>query len=263
MKRICNICEIEKDKIDFNLTKEGKYKYKCCKYCFSLKRKDSSKKYYEENKEKINLYNKSYYKENKEELDNKNKLYVINNKEKIKENQRLYYDENKEELSNKRKKYREENKEKVKEGKRLYYLNLSDEKKKELSIQKKEKYNKNIEINRVKKLEYIKEKMSNEPLFKLKFNIRTLIRNSIKRQFTEKSKKTIEILGCTYEEFKIYLESQFDENMNWENQGSYWHMDHIKPISLATSKDEVYKLNHYTNFQPLYSLDNLIKGNKY
>ncbi len=103
--------------------------------------------------------------------------------------------------------------------------------------------------------------MNNDPLFKLCFNIRTLIRNSIKRQFTEKSKRTQEILGCTYEEFKIYLESQFDENMNWENQGSYW--DHIKPISLATSKDEVYKLNHYTNFQPLYSLDNLIKGNKY
>ena len=76
-------------------------------------------------------------------------------------------------------------------------------------------------------------------------------------------RKTQEILGCSFEEFKIYLEEQFDENMNWDNQGSYWHMDHKKPISLAMTEEEVYELNHYTNFQPLYWEDNLSKGNKY
>jgi 5-methylcytosine-specific restriction endonuclease McrA len=72
----------------------------------------------------------------------------------------------------------------------------------------------------------------------------------------------MEILGCTFEEFKVYLESKFDENMNWENQGSYWQMDHIIPISSAKSEEDVYRLNHYTNFQPLYWKDNLSKGNK-
>jgi hypothetical protein len=90
-----------------------------------------------------------------------------------------------------------------------------------------------------------------------------LIKNSIKRGFTEKSKRTQEILGCSFEDFKLHLESQFDENMNWENQGSYWHMDHIIPISSAETKEEVYRLNHYTNFQPLYWLDNLKKSDKY
>ena len=128
--------------------------------------------------------------------------------------------------------------------------------------QKRINYNNNLEENRIKKKNYIKQKM-NDPLFKLVFNTRTLIRNSIKRQYTKKSKKTQEILGCSFEEFKIYLEEQFDENMNWDNQGSYWHMDHKKPISLAMSEEEVYELNHYTNFQPLYWEDNLSKGNKY
>jgi hypothetical protein len=50
--------------------------------------------------------------------------------------------------------------------------------------------------------------------------------------------------------------------MNWENQGTYWHMDHIIPISSAETEEDVYRLNHYTNFQPLYWLDNLRKGNK-
>jgi len=105
--------------------------------------------------------------------------------------------------------------------------------------------------------------MKTDSLFKLTRGIRSLILKSFKNQFTEKSKRTQEILGCSYEEFKIHLENQFDENMNWDNQGSYWHMDHIKPISLAKSKDEVYELNHYTNFQPLYWEENLGKGNNY
>ena len=56
--------------------------------------------------------------------------------------------------------------------------------------------------------------------------------------------------------------------MNWENNGVYdknkmtWQLDHIKPISLAKSEEEVILLNHYTNFQPLESLKNILKSNK-
>jgi hypothetical protein len=49
--------------------------------------------------------------------------------------------------------------------------------------------------------------------------------------------------------------------MTWENQGQ-WHLDHIYPISLAKNEQEVIKLNHYTNFQPLWAKDNLTKHNK-
>ena len=90
-----------------------------------------------------------------------------------------------------------------------------------------------------------------------------MISNSFKRCDTIKSTKTIEILGCSFEEFKIHLESKFDDKMNWDNQGSYWHMDHVIPISSAQTEEEVYRLNHYTNFQPLYWKDNLIKSNKF
>jgi len=79
--RICNICNIEKDITEYNLRKEGKYKYKYCKSCFSIKRKASSKIYYEKNKEKLNEKTKKYYQENKEILNEKNKLYSENNKE--------------------------------------------------------------------------------------------------------------------------------------------------------------------------------------
>jgi len=165
-------------------------------------------------------------------------------KDKNKESQRRYKINNSDKRNEYIKKWRQDNKEDIKLKKSIYYKN------------NKEKIIEQVGL-------YQKERMKTDSLYKLTRGIRSLILVSFKNQFTEKSKRTQEILGCTYEEFKIYLESQFDENMNWENQGSYWHMDHIKPISLATSKDEVYELNHYTNFQPLYCKDNLSKGNTY
>lgn len=58
--------------------------------------------------------------------------------------------------------------------------------------------------------------------------------------------------------------------MNWENRGLYngefnhgWDIDHIIPVSSGLSEDELLKLNHYTNFQPLCSKVNRdIKKNK-
>mgnify|MGYP000907082163 FL=1 len=69
--------------------------------------------------------------------------------------------------------------------------------------------------------------------------------------------------GCTFEEFKLYMESKFEPWMNWDNHGLYngelnygWDIDHIIPISSATSQQEILKLNHYTNLQPLCSYTN-------
>ena len=49
--------------------------------------------------------------------------------------------------------------------------------------------------------------------------------------------------------------------MSWENQGK-WHIDHIIPLSSATNKDELYKLCHFTNLQPMWAIDNIRKGAK-
>ena len=49
--------------------------------------------------------------------------------------------------------------------------------------------------------------------------------------------------------------------MSWENQGK-WHIDHITPLSSAKTEEEVYRLCHYTNLQPLWAEDNLKKGSK-
>lgn len=77
-----------------------------------------------------------------------------------------------------------------------------------------------------------------------------------------KNNKTEIILGISFNEFKLYIEEQFIEGMSWDNHGE-WHLDHKIPLSWAKTKEEVYDLNRYTNFQPLWQFDNLSKGNRY
>ena len=75
--------------------------------------------------------------------------------------------------------------------------------------------------------------------------------------------KTFEIIGCSKEFLKEHLEKQFTDGMTWENYGFYgWHIDHIIPLSSGKNEDEIYKLCHYTNLQPLWWFDNLSKGSK-
>ena len=71
-----------------------------------------------------------------------------------------------------------------------------------------------------------------------------------------RTKKTSEEVGCTWEQLKEHIETQFREGMFWDNWGRYgWHLDHIKPISKGGT-------NHFTNLQPLWAEENLKKSNK-
>ena len=62
--------------------------------------------------------------------------------------------------------------------------------------------------------------------------------------------------------FKKKIEKKFIEGMSWDNHGE-WHIDHITPISYANTEEDVLKLNHFSNFQPLWEFDNLSKGNRF
>ena len=77
-----------------------------------------------------------------------------------------------------------------------------------------------------------------------------------------KISRTHEILDCSFEFFKKYIEDQFIEGMTWENHGD-WHLDHKIPISWSKTEADVIKLNHFSNFQPLWACDNIYKSNKW
>ena len=123
-----------------------------------------------------------------------------------------------------------------------------------------------------------REKYKEDAFYRLVYNIRGRIRNSLNiylKDGAKKSKFSEDIIGCTFEEFKAHIESQFLNWMSWENFGdscgdspSYncsWDLDHIIPVSWATTNEELYSLNHWSNFQPLCSRVNRWekKGNIY
>lgn len=149
-----------------------------------------------------------------------------------------YYEENKDKLSEHKKKYRQENKENISKQQKQY--------------QKENKERRN---------EYQNKRKQKDPLYRLRCNISISIYKSMKNKGYTKRSQTYKILGCSYEDFKLHIERQFKDGMSWENAGK-WHYDHIYPISLAKNYEELIKLNHYTNFQPLWAIDNIKKGNK-
>lgn len=118
-----------------------------------------------------------------------------------------------------------------------------------------------------KRKEYIKEyarKKRQDPIFKMSQSIRSRLSVWLKGKRLMKSKRTEEILGCSFYEFKQYIESKFEPWMTWENYGKYngeknhgWHLDHIIPICSAITIDDIMRLNHYTNLQPLCSYLNM------
>lgn len=157
------------------------------------------------------------------------------------------------------------NKDQIKE-KRLkrYYEN----KKVESDYAKEYSKNKRLELNEYRR-EYDKKRIKVDLVYKFTKSIRSLISISIKgRGYTKKSKTYI-ILGCSFEDFKLYIESKFENWMNWSNHGKYtgnynetWQLDHIIPMSSAENETDVILLNHYTNFQPICSKVNNEKSNK-
>lgn len=112
---------------------------------------------------------------------------------------------------------------------------------------------------------------NNDPIFKLGKNITKTIRSFLdnKTNKIRKNSKVKQILGCTLQEFKLHLESQFETWMNWDNRGLYngqpnygWDIDHIIPKATAKTEEDLIKLNHYTNLRPRCSYINRVEDRK-
>lgn len=138
-----------------------------------------------------------------------------------------------------KKQYNIDNREKLAEGKRRY-----------------------INANRDLINEKERIKLKTNSFYKLKKYLRISIKHNLLNQ-NKKSKKTEEILGCSFEEFKRHIESQFLNWMNWDNYGNVcgtdleykcsWDLDHIIPLDSEITEEGLLILSHWSNYQPLCS----------
>ena len=140
-----------------------------------------------------------------------------------------------------------------------------------LESTKLKKYNKNDPIQKAKEIKRVNIYVSKRRKIDKLFNLKLVLRNQLGRVLNKKQKvenniKVLDLLGCSIKYLKEHLEKKFKPGMSWNNYGNLgWHIDHIKPLSLAKSAEDVAegKFFHYTNLQPLWAEENIKKSNKY
>ena len=110
---------------------------------------------------------------------------------------------------------------------------------------------------------YQVNKCKTDPAFKLEKNLRCRLYHALRNQNAHKNVRTLDLIGCSTSFLMGYLEAKFTEGMTWQNHGE-WHIDHIQPCAKFNllNEEEQHKCFHYTNLQPLWAKDNLIKGAK-
>ena len=177
--------------------------------------------------------------------------YYLDNVERIKERSRVNYLKNKEKRAAQNKANYEANK----------HITLAAQKEYRKNMTKQER----DEENRKRRI-WCAERRKNDPSYRLVCNLRSRISAALKNAKTIKAENSMSLFGCSVDELKAHLESQFTEGMSWDNYGYYgWHVDHIKPcirfnLLLDTEQKACF---HYSNLQPLWAEDNLTKSDNY
>jgi len=219
------------------------------------KLKEYRKQYRLKNKERIKAYAKQYRQTNKKYIKEYKTMYYVQKqelmreyrnriKEKNKEYHKLYRQKNKEVLTHRTKRYYQENATEIKDRTKKYY-----EKNKEVILKKGVLYN--------------NKRRKTDPIFKLISQLRNTVNKAFRRKKFIKNDKAQIILGATFEVVINYLKHTAINNYGFYDDKFTYHVDHVKPLKLANTELEVYKLNHYTNLQLLTPEDNLKKGSKY
>lgn len=130
---------------------------------------------------------------------------------------------------------------------------------KKLAYKRTEKY-------KIQQRKYENLRYKEDIIYRLKKSLRVRVKMALQAKKWLKNNTLYEYLGCSLIEFKKHIENQFTLGMTWETYGhgvDKWTLDHIIPLSSAKTSEEMYKLCHFNNLQPMWYIDNIKKSNKY
>ena len=158
-----------------------------------------------------------------------------------------------------------ESKPETKERKKKNHKKWAEQNKEHLKEYLKEYREKNTEKIKKTKRDYERNRKASDPIYKLISNFRTAIYQVLKESNVDKNKHYFDILQYTPESLINHLESQFENNMNWDNYGE-WHVDHKLPITSFNIEEmgdeEFMRCWSLDNLQPMWGTDNIRKYNK-
>lgn len=192
-------------------------------------------------------YQKEWYLANKDKALAQAKEYRAANKDKI----RAYYAANKDNI----KEYQATTKDRIKTYQKEWNAANKD-RRKEYQAANKDKI-------RAQQKEYQRYRRATNLNFKIACNLRSRLRHALNGN--SKTGSAVRDLGCSIDELKLKFIPLFAIGMSWENYGSLWHIDHIRPCASfdLTDPEQVKLCCHFSNLQPLWAADNLAKSDRY
>lgn len=195
-----------------------------CKDCYSSYRRE----YYLSHKKSIKSYSRKYHKEHASEIRKRQRRRYMDNIDKERERNRKWYSTNRERVIEHNREYRKKHRERLARYARKY-----------------------VRRNRKHLNEYRRKKLENDEKYKIACNFRTRIYLIVKGK--SKSKKIADLLGCSIEKFRNSLADQFTEGMSWDNYGTHWRLQYIKPYSEfdLTKEEDQKKYFNYKNVRPV------------
>jgi len=121
--------------------------------------------------------------------------------------------------------------------------------------------------NREKLTAHKKQRERENPCIKIASTLRSRIWDVLirRKRCTKKWFGFWDVVGCSPDELRRHLESQFRDGMSWANHSrNGWHIDHIIPCASfdLTDPEQQKQCFHYTNLQPLWWYENISKGAK-
>ena len=139
------------------------------------------------------------------------------------------------------KKWNDNNQDKVRQASKKWVKNNSEK----LKIYQK---------NYIKK--WSKEQYQNRLEYRLQKILRSRLYEALKKEYKHTS--AVNLIGCSIQELIQHLEQQFTPEMNWDNYGDYWEIDHIKQVNTFNIKNiiEQQECFNYNNLRPLEKIEN-------
>lgn len=216
------------------------------------------RRYRENNREKMRERSRERYKRNKAAINAATMARRRANPEKTKDQWEKWYSKNKGRRYNYMKEWRRSNPDKVKATSKRKYAKHRD---KQLAYAARWRAA-NPEKLKSGQKRYFDNKLKTDVAFRIRHQLRSHIRIVLNKQGVIKSRKTIELLGCTSQFFKEFIEAQFTDGMNWDNRGTLWQMDHIIPLASfdLSQYEQQLKAFHYSNCRPLLKEKNREKS---